>query len=1492
MKTGKKIRQLLSFVLILLVGVQMVFPVFAAENTSETETETDEIIYIKSADDLISLAEQCTLDTWSVGKTVVLENDIDLEKSEFVPIASFGGTFDGNGHSVTGVNITGSYSPTGFFGVLQETAVVKDVNISGSVRPDGTADMVGGIAGRNEGIISNCSFYGYVTGSDSVGGIAGVNEAKGEIRRCQSSAAVVGSHSSGGIAGTNHGAVNNCKNTGDINTSLADVTKSLSDISIDSIKDLNNTSNSAAHMDTGGIAGLSDGKIYYCSNSGSVGYPHVGYNVGGIAGRVQQGYLQSCTNTGHIQGRKDVGGITGQLEPFLEIQYLNGKLEELEQETERFFDLADAAASDLNSYGKQASSLINGISSDLKTANAAANNVSASGNQLWSFYNQELGEVNDELKQYNTEYNESKKNNDSDSDTATEIGSNAGEQNQGNITFNPNNITIDPDNPGDITIDTGAYEIPELESTKEYEDTMHEILENTSGHLSDTLDASRNQGSIVADNMKQMNASMDSAGSSLESLSDVLMEGGEKTNKNIEALSDQTKVLKNLIEEIRDDLFRTEGITVNDVSETDISYDATTFQKGKITLCTNNGLVEADLNVAGVTGQIGTEYDIDPESDISISGTETLEAEHVVNAVVRNSKNYGEIIAKKDYAGGIVGKTDIGAIILCEDYGTITSTGGSYVGGIAGSCGGTIRECYVKTTLSGKNYVGGIVGSGKNGDDEDEEGSSIVLGCYSIVDIEEGEQYTGAIAGIEKGIFRSNYFVSDALAGINHISSMGKAEPVSYETMRQTEGLPQEFGEFTLEFIADDTVIRSLTFSYGDSLDKNVFPEIPEKDGYYARWDRTDLKNLCFDTTVTAEYFQYVTALQSKDERSDERPVFFVEGQFKDGDKLSVSRQENKESTQNTILESEGLLEKINRQEVLEQWSIEMPEDGLDSHTIRYLASEEKRNHLEIFVSDSGKWTKVSTNEIGSYLLFDVTGDSVEIAILSSRPIWWIRILAVAVVAVILFGMIKIIRKCRKSGKKKSEKAGTKNMTETVSTETTEKDEKKKGKKKRKWWIPVLIFVCIVIGMIAGVIVFAGRKAANAVDAYKLLQEYEQQQEFSMELSIEAEIGNEQLDKKRNIVRTEAANEKITCIEEDGMTLYYADEMIFLENGKAFQTSELFPDYSKLLEQTLQLYQSVDIKVSDSGEGKQYRFTTKQDGAKELTELLLPDIAGELSETQTINVTLTVENDKLTEIEFLADASLNDSEKTSVTIHADAILSDQVSQETMVPQELVEIISEKKYKAEDILTEDLFELAFAWSNLNGQETVGQKLLLTADCGTLTVNDELLLIKKVENDVAINCVRKNDQSLYFTDYKICDQNGKTMLETQNSLVKSARLPEIVYKLCLNGNLSCTETTGEYIYTLVLEEDGMKALAYAIAPEAADLDIVFDTGSIQIMVKDEQIKKMQIVCEGNVDLLLVETPVSFSAELNFDESNVPEGFSVPDAVIKTLTDTKEK
>ena len=101
--------------------------------------------------------------------------------------------------------------------------------------------------------------------------------------------------------------------------------------------------------------------------------------------------------------------------------------------------------------------------------------------------------------------------------------------------------------------------------------------------------------------------------------------------------------------------------------------------------------------------------------------------------------------------------------------------------------------------------------------------------------------------------------------------------------LQAADGVPEELLHLTLRFVARGKVLERQTFGYGDSFTADDFPEAPKKDGCYADWNVTDLSDLRFDTTVTAVYRPYVTALAAGD-TEDGRPALLAEGLFRTGD--------------------------------------------------------------------------------------------------------------------------------------------------------------------------------------------------------------------------------------------------------------------------------------------------------------------------------------------------------------------------------------------------------------------------------------------------------------------------------------------------------------------------------------------------------------------------------------------------------------------------------
>ena len=516
--------------------------------------------------------------------------------------------------------------------------------------------------------------------------------------------------------------------------------------------------------------------------------------------------------------------------------------------------------------------------------------------------------------------------------------------------------------------------------------------------LPDSITATANQLFIhllaIENEIKLLNAEISGLGSELVGQLGII-------NEIFGNLSDN---IVNIIYSLNDGSF-----IDNNVNEAEID----TVTQGKLFSCINYGNVFGDINVGGIGGTMGLEYALDPEDDMSGELTVTQKKQYRLKAVIHACQNEGNVTSKYDCAGGITGKMDLGLIYGCEAYCNVESQSGSYVGGIAGITAGLISQCFTKSSLYGDKYIGGIVGSGVS---ESYSGdSSMVRNCYSMVEIKRYTQYAGAISGANIGEYSENLFVSDSLAGIDRISYLGKAEPISFEDLIKRRNIPDKFHRFTLEFVADGNILHSIEFEYGSSFDTSVFPEIPEKAGYYGYWDMLSLENLVFDTTVSVVYKPYITAIGSEEKRENDREIFFVQGDFIEGENISL-----KEGCDTTEL---SLVEKFfTEDQLVESWILTIPKDNLAVNNIHFLPNNE---HARIFIKIDGIWQEAQTAQFGSYLAFDVSGDVIEIAVVEHSIKLMPLILLLAGAFIILISVIVVcvvVRRKKNKGNPSSNK--------------------------------------------------------------------------------------------------------------------------------------------------------------------------------------------------------------------------------------------------------------------------------------------------------------------------------------------------------------------------------------------------------------------------------------------------------------------------------------
>ena len=887
-------QRLFALLLAAILVLSLCPAVFAADDEGDAAAETGEkaaaeeaeirwvTVHITTAEELAELSRSCALDTWSQDKIVELDADISLSGTDFTPIPSFGGIFHGNGHTVSGFTLSGKLSTAGLFRTVQEGGKIDGLHVSGSLDMSGACEAAGGIAGENYGRITGCSFSGSVSGSVNTGGIAGLNGLTGAVQNCRASGAVYGSKMTGGIAGCSKGLISGCTNAAYVNTASGDETFSAEDISLDLSFDLSRLSKTEAPVsaaDTGGVAGYSSGVVRSCTNDAVIGYPHVGYNVGGIVGR-SCGYLHACKNTGGIHGRKDVGGIVGQAEPYIEADLSEGMLVKMQRQLDELNELVNKAVDDAQGGAGGVSSRLNSMSGYVQNAISEAEDI---------------------------------------------------------------NVVIGAD--GSVSVSGGTEGSASIS-------VAPPGSADAGGSVSGGGEASGSVQVIATPDLGGLTAAVNGIGSQLSQLNRAMSGAVGQVSEDVRAINEKYNELTNTMFEAIFTVGEADGDILRDTSGVDVEL----ITLGKLSRAENRGAVSGDLNVGGIAGSVSIEYELDPEDDVSSDLSAEYKQEYELKAVIQNCANHGTVTAKRSYAGGIAGKTDLGLITDSNGFGDVESESGSYVGGIVGLAGATVRSCFAKGTLRGSRYVGGIVGSGVS--EALNQSVSTVTGCYSMVDIASAQQYFGAISGAIAGEYLENFFVSDTLAGIDGVSYGGKAEPVSYSELLTVDDLPAEMQTLTLRFTDGEKTLREITFDYGASFGDSDYPDIPEMDGCYAYWDKTDLTKLHFDTTVTAVYEPYITTLAAENTREDGKPVFYVEGSYDDDTEppTAVARQLSaagfaplsaglSQAVEHYLTDNvwyTWLTAPLNR-EVVEQWNVTVPSDGHEAHRVHYLSPERLR---------------------------------------------------------------------------------------------------------------------------------------------------------------------------------------------------------------------------------------------------------------------------------------------------------------------------------------------------------------------------------------------------------------------------------------------------------------------------------------------------------------------------------------------------------------------
>lgn len=999
-------------------GLVLTAPMDALAQTGAGKQPGPKAIEISTEEDLKAFADKCSLDSWSRGKKAELKNDITLKKYTDISIPVFSGEFDGNGHEISGLSINARTGSAGLFCHVMDGGKIHDLKVKGKLSTEDDDLIIGGLAGKNEGLIHDCTFEGQVEGESTAGCIAGQNSETGTIRNCKAYGYVSAKTVCGGIAGENKGNIHTCINYCEINSVASDPGLSIGAVESASILELNKLVAPESYgitQDIGGICGRTSCRIVSCVNNGHVGTEHIGYNIGGITGR-NTGFISRCRNNGEVFGRKDIGGIVGQAEPYTEVSMTADRVAELERQTE---DLNKSAAEleeqlDGLSYGTQSGitgmlETVRNINADMQSLKTAVDSkLDKTSNQLedtqdgidritgeMSDVTYGLGEASDGLSSMASGYAESVNKLADSVDMAEDIRKKLRDEAQcitreaavvsdsiSEILEAIKDIQTDPEGcykrirqcVAKITNASGEIS----EAVDRIEEILKDIPDIDIGLRESLLRSGKEVGKMAAgigtaaDGLNRISySSSDITGFDTEITSPAISSSVENLLSDFDRLNDQAEELNSTLADektkgtvreifgICEDISDTLTGSMRDLKDsgdyiTDgTSEDIEEMTKGKITLCNNHGEVSGDISAGGIAGAMAIEKDNDPEDD-SAGISDIYRKRYKLKDAITECTNYGNVTIKKNYCGGICGKQDTGIIRACNSYGNIHGSEARYIGGIAGCTSAEISSCSSKCILEGSKFVGGIIGTGQNGDVLNNE--SLIKDCISMVTLPDDAVFTGMIAGSDKGSFTNNRFVSDTDAGIAGASYKGKAEPVSYAVLVSRESTPEEFRTVNVYFTLDAELIENRRVQYGETICIEDYPELASNEEYYGRWINPTAEPIRKDMVITAQSCRYVRALNSNIKRSEDsdRPMFIVEGHYTGSPAFTVEEK------------GDGL------------YLLKIPRDGSTVHSIRYDPDGKDVSKLKVtYSNETGAEKNVDVEQFGRCAKFMVEGEEV-----------------------------------------------------------------------------------------------------------------------------------------------------------------------------------------------------------------------------------------------------------------------------------------------------------------------------------------------------------------------------------------------------------------------------------------------------------------------------------------------------------------------------------
>ena len=389
-----------------------------------------------------------------------------------------------------------------------------------------------------------------------------------------------------------------------------------------------------------------------------------------------------------------------------------------------------------------------------------------------------------------------------------------------------------------------------------------------------------------------------------------------------------------------------------------------------------------------------------------------------------------------------------------------------------------------------------------------------------------------------------------------------------------------------------------------------------------------------------------------------------------------------------------------------------------------------------------------------------------------------------------------------------------------------------------------LIVLCVIALVAAAGILCIVLRIAPTVDhalrIASLLQPVIDAKNQTMHTSVCANFDGRILATESDVYLVTEDDTPYLALEQNSNAVYISGNILFLENGKAFNLGDAIQpqvrSYETLLPQIGALYEVLKITAEETDGQRVYSVTVTGEQAKILLDTVSLGETLPADAIRELRLQLTEKNGKLHNIVFSGSGNADGRAVTlHVTLSGFRILS---AGDYPIPEKVKQSAATVNRSELFSLTEDLYRLILALAPFADMEKIDGTLDLAVDCGLLQLNTQIDL----------------------TDMKT-DPSGQLDLDALQ------KLPAILGFLCMEGDITCKPDGNRYEYALVLDQAAMQELARMILPELAQYSSNLSEGAVSIHLTDRTVTTMAVSLKGEIPILFTSVPVSIRAAFSF-------------------------